>query len=64
MISEIIEAYWQLELAYRNYESIRSVRDAGLKTWQIARARFKSELKGGEADRDAQAREQYYEFQS
>lgn len=64
MVNEIVQAYWQLDLAYKNFESIRRVRDASLTTWNIAKSRFDNDLPGGEADREAQAREQYYDFQS
>lgn len=64
MIEEIIVAYWQLDLAYKNFDAIRSVRDLGLETWQVAKSRYDNDLPGGEADREAQAREQYYQFQS
>ena len=64
MVNEVITAYWQLHLAYKNFDSIKAARDGGLKTWNIAKSRFENDLPGGEADREAQAREQYYVFQS
>lgn len=64
MLSEIIDAYWQLDFAYKSFESIRTVRDLSLSTWNMAKARYDSDLNGGEADRESQAREQYYEFQA
>ncbi len=62
MVREITNAYWQLYLAYENFNSIRGIRDVGLSTWNIAKNRSDAELPGGEADREAQAREQYYQF--
>ena len=64
MVNEIINAYWTLELAYRNFDSIKQTRDGSLKTWNIAKARRDNGLVGGEADRESQAREQYYLFQA
>lgn len=64
MVEEVITAYWQLDLAYNNFEAIRGSRDISLSTWNIAKARFESEIEGGEADREAQAREQYFEFEA
>lgn len=64
LIQEIVSAYWQLDLAFRNYETIKAARDASYETWQIARARYKNGLPGGEADREAEARGQYYQFES
>ncbi|MEL7498509.1 MAG: TolC family protein [Planctomycetota bacterium] len=63
LVLEIITAYWQLDLAYQNYETIKSARDASYETWQIAKARFENDLPGGEADREAQARGQFYQFE-
>ena len=34
-----------------------------LETWNVVKARFDNDLEGGEADKEAQAREQYYQFQ-
>ena len=64
MVLEVINSYWQLSLAYKNLESIKKARDGALETWNIAKARFDNNLAGGEADREAQAREQYYLFES
>ena len=64
MVDEIVNAYWQLQLAYKNFDSIKASRDGSLKTWNIAKARQENGLPGGEADRELQAREQYYQFQA
>ena len=63
MVAEIIDAYWQLHLAYQNFEAIKTIRDMSLTTWKIARTRNESNLPGGEADRESQAQEQFYQFQ-
>ena len=60
MVLEIINAYWQLDLEYENFASIKVSRDASIETWNISKARFNNGLPGGEADREAQARAQYY----
>ncbi|MDA8563315.1 TolC family protein [Mariniblastus sp.] len=64
MILEIINAYWQLDLECENFASIKVSRDASQETWNISKARFNNGLPGGEADREAQARAQFYQFQS
>lgn len=64
MVLEIINAYWQLDLAYGNFAAIKVSRDASIETWNIAKARFNNGLPGGEADREARARAQYYQFES
>lgn len=64
MIREIIEAYWELERAYRDYRAIAQAADAAEVTWKIVKAKYDNDLGGGEADREAQAREQMFEFRS
>ncbi|MFK7769628.1 MAG: TolC family protein [Mariniblastus sp.] len=62
-VNETIEAYWNLYFAYRNFESTKMARDTSLETWNSVKARFDNDLPGGEADKESQAREQYYLFQ-
>lgn len=64
LVREVTDAYWRLNLAYKNFESAKTVRDLGLTTWNVTKARNTQRLAGGEADREAQAREQYFQFQS
>lgn len=64
MVFEIVNAYWQLDLAYQSFDTIRSARDASLETWNISKARNNNGLPGGEADRESQSRAQYYQFES
>ena len=64
MVLEIVTAYWRLDLEYENFASIKVSRDASLVTWNISRARFNNGLAGGEADREAQSRAQYYQFEA
>lgn len=63
MVNEVISAYWQLSLAHKNFDAVKEIRDQGLTTWNIVKARFENDLEGGEADREAQAREQLFELQ-
>ena len=64
MVLEIINAYWQLDQQYKNFVSIKVSRNASLETWNISKARFSNGLPGGEADREAQSRAQYYQFEA
>lgn len=64
MVGEIISAYWRLDLAHKNFKSIKQLRDASLTTWNLVKTRMENDIEGGEADREAQAREQYFQFQS
>ena len=62
-VNEVVASYWDLYFAYRNFSSATAARDNGYETWMLVKSRFESDLEGGEADAEAQAREQYYEFQ-
>ena len=62
-IDEVVTAYWGLYFAYRNLDTTRTARDGSLETWNVVKARFDHDLDGGEADSEAQAREQYFQFQ-
>jgi len=62
-VNEIVSTYWDLYFAYRNFESAKLARDTALETWNTIKARFDNDLSGGEADNEAQAREQYFQFQ-
>jgi len=62
-IDEVIRAYWDLYFAIRNFKSIKTARDSSLETWNSVKARFDNDLPGGEADVEAQAREQYFQFE-
>jgi outer membrane protein TolC len=62
-IDEVVRAYWDLYFAIRNFKSVKSARDSSLKTWNSVKARFDNDLQGGEADLEAEAREQYFQFE-
>ena len=62
-VLELTNTYWQLYLAYRNYETTLQARDIAYKTWRTIEARFDNELPGGEADKEAQARERLFLFE-
>ena len=63
-VADIENAYWELYFAYRNLEANKSGRDAALQTWKEVHAKFIVGAKGGEADREAQSREQYFLFRA
>ena len=62
-VNDVITSYWQLYFAYRNFEATKTARDGAQDTWNTVKARFENDLPGGEADREAQAREQFFVFQ-
>ncbi len=62
-IDEVINAYWDLYFAIKNFQTSKTARDSSQETWNIVKARFDNDLPGGEADAEAQAREQYFQFE-
>jgi hypothetical protein len=62
-ISDVENAYWDLYFAYRDLDAKISARDAALETWRKVDALFRAGKRGGDAQQEAQAREQYYRFE-
>ena len=63
-LSDVENAYWELQFAYHDLDAKKSARDRALQTWQVIRGWYANNRSGGEADREAQAREQYYRLQA
>ncbi len=63
LVNDVENAYLDLYFAYRDLDAKISARDAALETWRNVNALFETDRKGGEAFREAQAREQYFRFQ-
>ena len=66
-VANVENAYWDLYFAYRDLDVKIQARDEALETWRRVRALNLAgggARKGGEADREAQAREQYFRFQA
>ena len=49
--------------AYRDLDAKIAARDTALDTWRRIYAMYKSERRGGEAEKEAQAREQYFRYE-
>jgi outer membrane protein TolC len=64
LISNVENAYWDLYFAYRDLHAKIVARDSALETWRRIHALFTTGRRGGEADKEAQARDQYYFFQA
>jgi outer membrane protein TolC len=64
VVSDVETAYWELYFAYRNLDAVTAGRDAALQTWRRIFALYQVSQRGGEADKEAQAREQYFLFRS
>ncbi|HEX3600611.1 MAG TPA: TolC family protein [Lacipirellulaceae bacterium] len=57
-------AYWELYFAYRDLEARKMGRDSALETWKKTAALYRTGSRGGSADREAEARSQYFLFRS
>jgi len=64
LISNVENAYWDLYFAYRDLHAKIVARDSALETWRRVRALYDTGREGGEADKEAQARDQYFFFQA
>ena len=63
LVSNVENAYWDLYFGYRVLDARVRARDAALDTWRKIHALYEVERRGGEAEKEAQAREQYFRFQ-
>ncbi|MCA9122346.1 MAG: TolC family protein [Planctomycetaceae bacterium] len=63
LVNDVENSYWELYFAYRDLDSKIAARDRALETWRSINALFVTNRRGGEAEKEAQAREQYYRFE-
>lgn len=63
-VSNVENAYWDLYYAYRDLDAKVRARDAALETWRQIEALNAAGRRGGEAEKEAQAREQYFRFEA
>lgn len=64
LVSDVENAYWELYFAYRDLDAKIAGRNASLETWRRVKALYDAGRAGGEADKEAQAREQYFLFEA
>ncbi len=64
LVSDVETAYWELYFQYRSLDAVIAGRDSALQTWRKIATLARVGGKGGEAEKEAQAREQYYLFRS
>ncbi len=62
LIIDVENAYWELYFSYRALDSAKAGRDSALATWRKIYTLYRIGGKGGEAEKEAQARENYYNF--
>ena len=62
-VSNLENAYWDLYFAYRDLDTKIKARDEALETWRNINALHQANRRGGETDKEAQAREQYFQFE-
>jgi outer membrane protein TolC len=63
LMSNVENAYWDLYFAYRDLNAKIEARNRSLETWRAVYGMMESGQPGGEAEREAQFREQYYRFE-
>ena len=63
-VADLETAYWELYLAYRELDSVAAGYHSALETWKQTNAKAIASVRGGEAEREAQAREQVYLFRA
>lgn len=64
LVSDVEIAYWELYFQYRSLDAVVAGRDSALETWRRIYTLYTNGSKGGEAEKEAQAREQYFLFRS
>jgi len=64
LVSDTEQSYWECYFAFRNLEARKAGRDSSLESWRKVHALYIEQSKGGEADKEAQSREQYFFFRS
>ena len=64
LVSDVEIAYWELYFQYRSLDAVIAGRDSALETWRRIYTLYTNGSKGGEAEKEAQAREQYFLFRS
>jgi outer membrane protein TolC len=60
LVSDVENAYWELYFAYRDLDAKIDARARALRTWREINALYGAGQRGGEAEQEWQAREQYF----
>lgn len=63
-VADVENSYWDLYYAYRDLEAKKMARDNALESWRRIKALGNQKKAGGEADKEGQAKEQYFRFEA
>lgn len=63
LVGDVETSYWELYYAYRNLDANIAARDRALQMWRRIHALNVTGRRGGEAEKEAQAREQYFRLE-
>ena len=63
LVADIETQYWELYFAYRDLDAKLAARNRALETWRRIRALYETGRLGGEAEKEAQARAQYFRME-
>ncbi len=61
LVQDVVNNYWELYFAYRNLDTDLAARDSARETWENRKLRYENGI--GRPDEEAQARQQYFNFQ-
>ena len=64
LLFDVENAYWELYFSYRAVEASKAGKTSPLQTWQKIHALYQVGARGGEAEKEAQARAQYFLFRA
>ena len=63
LLNSVERAYWELFFFYHNLNAAKQGHHSALASWKKVQALYEAGSPGGEAEKEAQAREQYFFFQ-
>ena len=63
LVSNVENAYWDLYFAYRDLDARIQSRNAALESWKRIKILVESDQAGGQIEREAQSREQYFRYE-
>lgn len=64
MVKDVEDLYWELFLAYRQYDAELANQESSLRSWREVKAKMEVGAVGGNASAEAQARENYFDVRT